>query len=71
VLAFDEKKRAAESLRNETLRYPLICREAYTPASARAVWDYFVAQFGTACESGDASLDGGPRHSLETKLIDR
>ena len=35
-----------------------ICREACTPAAARAVRDYFVAQCGTAPGNGDTSLDG-------------
>jgi hypothetical protein len=36
----------------------LIYREAYTPASARAVRDYFVNECGTARGNGDGSEDG-------------
>jgi hypothetical protein len=38
--------------------YALICREAYTPASARAVRDYFVAQCGAAPGNGESNQDG-------------
>jgi len=36
----------------------LICREAYTPASARAVRDHFVTLCGTVPGNGDGSEDG-------------
>ena len=36
----------------------LICREAYTPETARAVRDYFVTQRGTTCVNGAPAQDG-------------
>ena len=36
----------------------LICREAYTPASARSVRLHFVNDCGSGQSSGDASDDG-------------
>ena len=36
----------------------LICREAYTPASARAVRDHFVTDCGTASGDGKSNQDG-------------
>jgi hypothetical protein len=44
-----------ESRQTEGKDDDLICREAYTPASARAVRDYFVTECGT---DGDAFGEG-------------
>jgi hypothetical protein len=47
-----------ESRQTEGKDYDLICREAYTPSSARAVRDYFVNERGTAIVNGESSEGG-------------
>ena len=46
-----------ESRQSEAKDDELVCREAYTPASARAVRDYFVSQ-GTAPGNGESNQEG-------------
>ena len=46
-----------ESRQSEAKEDELICREAYTPASARAVRDYFVSQ-GSAPGNRESSQEG-------------
>jgi hypothetical protein len=47
-----------ESRQSEAKDDELVCREAYTPASARAVRDYFVAQCGAVPPNGEGSNNG-------------
>jgi len=47
-----------ESRQSEAKDDELICREAYTPASARAVRDYFVTQCGAVPPNGEGGGDG-------------
>jgi len=46
-----------ESRQSEAKDDELICREAYTPASARTVRDHFVSQ-GTAPGNGESNQEG-------------
>ncbi|MBZ5543504.1 MAG: hypothetical protein LAO07_07470 [Acidobacteriia bacterium] len=57
-----------DSRQNEDRDYDLICREAYTPAPARAVRDYFVTQCGTA-PANDSSPDGKLVHAYKKPTL--